>query len=420
MLSPVTTADLLGTLETYYDAAPRATATTEEVGPFTLFLKTDPGSWDFYARPRIDHDAVFGVADVKAVRDRQRELDIAENLEWVHQTTPTLLDAARADGMAVEECPLLVLPRGTASPVPSSDDTRIDVLDPDSADLGAVLGAVHAGFAGTDDVEPRSIGRRAEQLRSGQLVLVGAYDGQGNVIGGGTHSPRGTTTELTGIAVLPRARRRGVGAAIAQALAEDARRRGLDTIFLSAQDDAVARVYERVGFVRVGTACIAEAPGSVTGIEVRRVDADAWEDWRDIRLRSLRDSPDAFGSTVEREMAFTEADWAGRLDGRGPAVLAYQADEPVALGAGWEYEPGKLMIVAMWTEPRVRGQGIGTRILDELVGWAQEHDLRPDLWVADANPAARRLYEIYGFVANGDTSPLREGSELTMSRLVLP
>jgi ribosomal protein S18 acetylase RimI-like enzyme len=78
-------------------------------------------------------------------------------------------------------------------------------------------------------------------------------------VGGGTHSPRGSTTELTGIAVLPRARRRGVGAAITLALVEDARRRGMHTIFLSAQDDTVARVYERVGFVRVGTACIAGA-----------------------------------------------------------------------------------------------------------------------------------------------------------------
>jgi len=30
-------------------------------------------------------------------------------------------------------------------------------------------------------------------------------------------------------------------------------------VFCSAQDDAVARVYEAVGFRRVGTACIAEA-----------------------------------------------------------------------------------------------------------------------------------------------------------------
>lgn len=36
----------------------------------------------------------------------------------------------------------------------------------------------------------------------------------------------------------------------------------LELILLSAQDDAVARVYERVGFERVGTACIAEPAGS--------------------------------------------------------------------------------------------------------------------------------------------------------------
>ena len=38
----------------------------------------------------------------------------------------------------------------------------------------------------------------------------------------------------------------------------DAVRRGLSTVFLSAQDDAAARIYERVGLVRVGTACVAE------------------------------------------------------------------------------------------------------------------------------------------------------------------
>jgi hypothetical protein len=35
---------------------------------------------------------------------------------------------------------------------------------------------------------------------------------------------------------------------------------GATTVFLSAQDDAVARVYERVGFRRVATAGIAEPP----------------------------------------------------------------------------------------------------------------------------------------------------------------
>lgn len=259
ILTRVTSPELLQTLETYYDAAPRPSATTEEVGPFTLFVKTDPNGWDFYARPRLGLDVPFTAADVGKVRDRQRELGIPENLEWVHQTTSSLLAAARADGMTVERCPLLVLPAG-AGPSVGPVETRAVVLSPDSPDLAAVTAVIGAGFAGTDEFEPKDPGRRAAQIRSGLLVMVGAYDEQGNVIGGGTHSPRGTTTELTGIAVIPRARRRGVGAAITHILVEDAKHRGVQAIFLGAQDDAVARVYERVGFARVGIACIAEGP----------------------------------------------------------------------------------------------------------------------------------------------------------------
>ena len=67
-----------------------------------------------------------------------------------------------------------------------------------------------------------------------------------------------TPRELTGIAVLPSARNRGVGAAITAALVADARSRGVDTVFLSAGTERVAAIYARVGFIPVATACIAE------------------------------------------------------------------------------------------------------------------------------------------------------------------
>lgn len=257
--------DLLDILETYYDAAPRPAATVEHVGPFTLFRKTDPAGCDFYARPRLGLDVPFVTADVEQVRDRQRETRVPEAIEWVHEHTPSLLAAARADGMHVQECPLLVLPadpshlRHNARRVAAEvTGRRVEMLLPDSPSLGEVIGAINAGFSGTDDFEPSDPGRRVDQMRAGLLAMVGAYDETGAVTGGGTHSPRGVTTELTGIAVLPRARRQGVGASITAALFDDAKRRGVQTIFLGAQDEAVARVYERVGFVRVGTACIAE------------------------------------------------------------------------------------------------------------------------------------------------------------------
>ena len=49
----VQTPEMLTELESYYDTAPRAGATTVDVGPFTLFLKTDPDGWEYYGRPRL-------------------------------------------------------------------------------------------------------------------------------------------------------------------------------------------------------------------------------------------------------------------------------------------------------------------------------------------------------------------------------
>jgi ribosomal protein S18 acetylase RimI-like enzyme len=248
---------LMQTLEDYYDAAPRPLATTEEVGPFTVFLRTGDG-WPYYARPRLGYTGTVRATEVEAVRARQRQLGVPEAVEWVHETTPSLLAAAREAGLQVAECPLLVFPAGAvpAQPVLPAG-VRVGVLEADSPDVGAVTAAVSAGFAGSDEPEPSAPGSMPGLMRSGVLAMAGAHDEQG-AVGGGSHAPRGAATELTGIAVLPRARCRGVGAAVTAALVADARARGIETILLAAQDDAVARVYERIGFRRVGTACVAE------------------------------------------------------------------------------------------------------------------------------------------------------------------
>jgi ribosomal protein S18 acetylase RimI-like enzyme len=246
----------LHTLETYYDAAPRPVATIQEVGPFTLFLRADPLSWPYYARPRLHGDHLFTRTDVDAVRARQRQLGVPEALEWVHEVTPSLLDAARASGLAVEECPLMALDRLVPAEVAAGVEIRR--LPADDSVLAAVAAVVDAGFRESDDVELPRYRPDAATVRRGLLRMVGAFEGAA-AVGGGSHGPRGTTSEITGIAVLPRARRRGIGAALAWALAVDARRQGVDTVFMSAQSDAVARVYARIGFVRVGTACIGSA-----------------------------------------------------------------------------------------------------------------------------------------------------------------
>ena len=88
-------------------------------------------------------------------------------------------------------------------------------------------------------------------------MLAAVLDGDVAVSAGG-HNPVGDTTEIVGVATLPAERRRGHGAAVTAALVDHARADGIRTIFLSAGDADVARIYRRLGFLEVGTALIAD------------------------------------------------------------------------------------------------------------------------------------------------------------------
>jgi len=145
---------------------------------------------------------------------------------------------------------------------------------------------------------------------------------------------------------------------------------------------------------------------------------DDWDEWRPIRLASLLDTPNAYGSTYEREVAFTEQDWRDRL--RSPTVMVREDGVPVAIGGGFHPEPGVLHIIAMYVVPSHRGRGLSTRVLDALVGHAREHGLRAQLSVNTDNEVARLGYLRYGFVPTGETRPLRDGVPDVCLELVLP
>jgi GNAT superfamily N-acetyltransferase len=159
----------------------------------------------------------------------------------------------------------------------------------------------------------------------------------------------------------------------------------------------------------------------VSDVTVRQTTGDDWKTWRDLRLQALRDTPTAFGSTYEREVAFTEADWRDRtFGGDGVSVLAFLDGVAVGMGGGYRDLPGWLHVVAMWTAPEWRGHGAGSAVLEHLKAWSAGRGLRVHLDVETTNQGARRLYERAGFVVTGETRPLRDGSSYSVERMVLP
>lgn len=262
--------ELLARLEAYYDTAPRATARTEQLGALVLFVAER--GWPFYARPRLGRRTDPTIKEIRAVLDRQRELKVPRALEWVRESAPTLAEAARAAGMTVHECPMLVLESLTE---PRHVKGAVRLMDADDSELEAVQAAIGVAFGapGTAVGEPGvperdkaasspgaalGLGFAIDALRTGRSVRVGAFVQAAGAVGGGSHNPRGDVSEMVGVGVLPAFRRRGLAAATAHLLARHALEHGVTTIFCGAESSAVARVYERVGFRRIGTTCTAE------------------------------------------------------------------------------------------------------------------------------------------------------------------
>jgi ribosomal protein S18 acetylase RimI-like enzyme len=269
-----TDAGLLGRIEAYFDAAPRSAADVEVHGALALFVSRIP--WRFYGRPRLGLTREVGAEDVAAVRARQRELGVREAFEWVHETTPSLAAAAAAAGLRVTRVPLLALDAAAWSPAPPVDGVTVRMLDADDPGLADSQGAVELAFAveGMDagpagprerDIATAGLGDldflRARIRRGLTRVAVAERDGDG-VVAAGSHQPAGDVTEVTGIGTIPAARRRGIGVAVTGQLVEDARSRGAEVVFLSAADDDVARMYERLGFRRIATACFGSPPAA--------------------------------------------------------------------------------------------------------------------------------------------------------------
>lgn len=264
--------DLLERINAYLDAAPRTGARAEAIGPFTLFLNEGHG-WRYYARPTPGADGISASA-VRAVRERQRALSQPEAFEWIDELTPDVGPAAEADDMRVVHHPLMVLSPDDFTPLTPSDGVDVQIVGADD-DLAAFSAVAEVGFAtrGTGKGEagaseaavvatrqnPDTVAFQRGRMLAG-LTVVGAARVSDVLASVGSHQPLEGASEVVGVATLPMFRRRGLGSVVTATLVADALDRGVKIVFLSADDEDVARIYERIGFRRIGTAGAASAP----------------------------------------------------------------------------------------------------------------------------------------------------------------
>jgi predicted N-acetyltransferase YhbS len=258
---------MLDCIERYFAAAPLPDAPITAVGG--IDVPVGPPSWAYPARPRADGPRVTA-DDVLAAVALQERSGLPVSLEWVCERSPDVAPAARAAGLVVEELPLLVaadpvelmLPQGVRLYVVGADDPELPRYERVTAIAFAHPGGRADVREAPLDRSPEAAARTTalrERIAAGRTVMIVAVE-NGEPVAVGSHHPVDVdgdeVSEIAGVATLPRLRGRGLGAGLASALSAHARETA-DLVFLTAGDDDVARVYERVGFARLATSAVA-------------------------------------------------------------------------------------------------------------------------------------------------------------------
>lgn len=161
-------------------------------------------------------------------------------------------------------------------------------------------------------------------------------------------------------------------------------------------------------------------------MRIRPTTREEWERVRDLRLRSLSDAPDAFGSTLERERGLGESGWIDWIEGWEGATnamfVAERGEDWIGMAVGSRTgEEADGHLYGMWVDPSWRKQGIGARLVEAVIGWARSWGASTlILGVTEFNDGAAGFYERLGFVDTGERYPLREQSPLVCRVLRRP
>ena len=135
---------------------------------------------------------------------------------------------------------------------------------------------------------------------------------------------------------------------------------------------------------------------------------------RALRLQALSDSPRAFGSTIERELARTIEDWR-RWMSPGVTFLLESSGEARGLVAGSRdpLDVSVVQLMAMWVHPGLRGTGAASALVSAVKHWASEVSAtHVVLNVVENNVRAIRCYERSGFRVTGRRGVVEKNGDI--------
>jgi GNAT superfamily N-acetyltransferase len=157
----------------------------------------------------------------------------------------------------------------------------------------------------------------------------------------------------------------------------------------------------------------------MSDINVRALGEEDWQQYREIRLTALLDSPGAFVATRAQEEGLDEQAWRERMR-RARRLVAERDGDPVGVVSLKESDSehvGTGELFGLWVAPEGRGSGVAWSLVEAGASWAlADGHNRLGYWVGTDNGPAVAFASSFGFRPTGTRRPVKaaagsEGSE---------
>ena len=141
-------------------------------------------------------------------------------------------------------------------------------------------------------------------------------------------------------------------------------------------------------------------------IEIVSLPVEEWEAYRALRLRGLKEDPQAFGMSYEESVTFPPDRWQSRLREAGKTrrnwlYFAKEGDQLEGMVGAYVNEddpPYRARIVAMYVIPEQRGRGIAAMLMRAILdALTAEGFQKATLQVNQMQKAAIKMYQRCGF-----------------------
>ncbi|HPE70289.1 MAG TPA: GNAT family N-acetyltransferase [Thermotogota bacterium] len=160
---------------------------------------------------------------------------------------------------------------------------------------------------------------------------------------------------------------------------------------------------------------------------IRPLLREEWELYKDVRLRALKESPDAFRSVFSREKKRSDPDWKETYarevsSGNAFFLVAMVGKRSVGLGLA-RVDPDKSrkgFLHSVWVDPEFRGRGMGRAMMHMALEWLKGRGVEQvQLSVTLRDSPAMRLYRSLGFHPVGEAEALRKDSGFLLQEMLL-